>query len=129
MRLSIRRKLFLGFGAVVALGLAVGIVAVISMGSMNSDATAVTDNDLPTIQLVGDIAAAAGHYRSDQFEAVSAEMVGVDRYGMDILATLEGDENRRAVRVNFTEQTDDTDAVRQQTIALLREARAQLAAG
>jgi hypothetical protein len=58
-------------------------------------------------------------------EPVSAEMVGVDRYGMDVLATLEGDD-RRAVRINFTERTDTTDAVRRQTIALLREARAQL---
>jgi methyl-accepting chemotaxis protein len=73
MRLRIRTKLFLGFGVVVALGLTVGIVAVLSMGSMNRDATAVTDNDLPTIQLVGDIATAAGQYRSDQFEAASAE--------------------------------------------------------
>jgi methyl-accepting chemotaxis protein len=73
MRLSVRSKLFLGFGVVVALGLTVGVVAVVSMGSMNHDATAVTDNDLPTIQLVGDIATAAGHYRSDQFEAASAQ--------------------------------------------------------
>ncbi len=64
-----------------------------------------------------------------RLEAVSAEMVGVDRYGMDVLAAIEGDENKRAVRINFTAPADDTDAVRQQTIELLREARAQLAAG
>jgi putative heme iron utilization protein len=58
-------------------------------------------------------------------EPLAAEMVGVDRYGMDVIATLEGDD-KRAVRINFTERTDDTTAVRQQTIALLREARAQL---
>jgi putative heme iron utilization protein len=59
-------------------------------------------------------------------EPVSAELVGVDRYGMDVLATLAG-EDKRAVRVHFSEPTDTTDAVRKQTIALLREARAQLA--
>jgi putative heme iron utilization protein len=58
----------------------------------------------------------------------SAEMVGVDRYGMDVLASIVDDENKRAVRINFTERADTSDAVRQQTIALLREARAQLAA-
>jgi hypothetical protein len=58
-------------------------------------------------------------------EPLTAEMVGVDRYGMDVIATLAG-EDRRAVRINFSERTDDTTAVRQQTIALLREARAQL---
>ncbi|MGQ0464068.1 MAG: HugZ family pyridoxamine 5'-phosphate oxidase [Sporichthyaceae bacterium] len=64
-----------------------------------------------------------------RLDAVAAELVGVDRYGMDILASLANDENKRAVRVNFTEKADSSDAVRQQTIALLREARAQLATG
>jgi putative heme iron utilization protein len=58
-------------------------------------------------------------------EPSAAELVGVDRYGMDVLATLEG-EDKRAVRIHFPERTDTTDAVRKQTIALLREARAQL---
>lgn len=62
-----------------------------------------------------------------RLEPVSAEMVGVDRYGMDILATVEGEESRRAVRINFAEKADDSDAVRKQTVMLLREARAQLA--
>jgi putative heme iron utilization protein len=60
------------------------------------------------------------------FEPTSAELVGVDRYGMDVLATSI-DRDRRAVRIPFSERTDTTDAVRQQTIALLRAARAQLA--
>jgi putative heme iron utilization protein len=59
-------------------------------------------------------------------EPTSAELVGVDRYGLDVLATLDG-EDKRAVRVPFTERTDTTDAVRRQTVALLRAARAQLA--
>lgn len=58
-------------------------------------------------------------------DAASAELVGVDRYGMDVLATLTGDD-RRAVRVDFTERTDTTDAVRRQAVALLHEARGRL---
>jgi hypothetical protein len=58
-------------------------------------------------------------------EPASAVLTGVDRYGMDVLATLAvGGE--RAVRITFTERADNTDAVRKQTVALLREARAQL---
>ncbi len=58
-------------------------------------------------------------------EASSARLVGVDRYGLDVMALAEG-ETKRAVRVVFTESADTTDAVRAQTVALLREARAQL---
>jgi putative heme iron utilization protein len=57
-------------------------------------------------------------------EPVSAVLVGVDRYGMDVLAEV-AEEDKRSVRVNFTERADTTDAVRKQTVALLREARAQ----
>lgn len=37
-----------------------------------------------------------------RLEAVAAELVGVDRYGMDILASLANEANKRAVRVDFT---------------------------
>jgi methyl-accepting chemotaxis protein len=72
MRLSVRTKLFAGFGAVVAVAAVLGIVAVLNMGSMNHDTVAVTDTDLPTVLLVGHVATAAGQYRTDQFEASSA---------------------------------------------------------
>jgi putative heme iron utilization protein len=55
----------------------------------------------------------------------SGELTGVDRYGMDVLATV-GEADKRSVRVAFTERADTTDAVRKQTIALLLEARARL---
>lgn len=60
-------------------------------------------------------------------EAESARMVGVDRYGMDVMATTD-EGKKRAVRVVFTEAADTTEAVRNQTVALLREARAKLEA-
>ncbi len=63
-----------------------------------------------------------------RFEGVeSARMVGVDRYGMDVLATIEGGE-QRAARISFTAPVTTTDEVRQQTIELLKEARSQLSA-
>ncbi len=61
-----------------------------------------------------------------RFENVeSARMVGVDRYGMDILATMTGGE-QRAARVSFSSPVETADQVRAATIELLQEARAQL---
>jgi hypothetical protein len=59
-------------------------------------------------------------------EPTEARLTGVDRYGMDVLATVGAD--KQSVRVGFLERADNTDAVRQQTIALLREARTRLEA-
>jgi hypothetical protein len=59
-------------------------------------------------------------------EPSGAELTGVDRYGMDVLATVGAD--KQSIRVAFLECADSTDAVRQQTIALLREARTRLGA-
>lgn len=56
----------------------------------------------------------------------AAKMVGVDRYGMDILATTGGGE-QQAARVSFRAPVSATDQVRAATIELLKEARAQLA--
>lgn len=55
----------------------------------------------------------------------SAVLVGVDRYGMDVMATMtEGDQ--RAVRVKFHNPVDSVEEVRGATVELLREARTQL---
>jgi putative heme iron utilization protein len=55
----------------------------------------------------------------------SARMVGVDRYGMDIMAThTNGDQ--RAARVSFAAPVNAVEDVRAATVELLREARAQL---
>ena len=60
------------------------------------------------------------------FDAVeSARMVGVDRYGMDIMATIAGGD-QRAARVSFAAPVSDVSEVRAATVDLLREARAQL---
>ena len=55
----------------------------------------------------------------------TAKMIGVDRYGMDIMATMAGGE-QRAARVSFSSPVSATDQVRAATIELLQEARAQL---
>ena len=55
----------------------------------------------------------------------SARLVGVDRYGMDILATVAGGE-QRAARVGFSAPVSEVSEVRAATIELLREARAHL---
>lgn len=60
-------------------------------------------------------------------QPASARMTGVDRYGMDVLAVL-ADGTEHAVRVPFDQPTDSVDAVRRQTVALLHQARAQVAA-
>ncbi|MGQ0632255.1 MAG: HugZ family pyridoxamine 5'-phosphate oxidase [Sporichthyaceae bacterium] len=51
----------------------------------------------------------------------AARLVGVDRYGMDVMA--ESDGAQHAVRVPFPERSDTVDAVRAATIALLRTYR------
>jgi len=56
-------------------------------------------------------------------DPVSAVLAGVDRYGMDVLAEVAG-EGSRSVRVEFTERSDTAEAVRRQTVALLRQAQA-----
>jgi methyl-accepting chemotaxis protein len=114
MRISVRSKLFLGFGAVVALGLVLGIVATLSMGSMNHDTTAVTENDLPTVQLVGDVATAAGHYRSDQFEVVSAPTAASRARYVARLHAAEGAvaANFRALQPLLTTAADRADFAR-----------------
>jgi putative heme iron utilization protein len=55
----------------------------------------------------------------------SARMVGVDRYGMDIMATIAGGQ-QRAARISFSAPVTGVDEVRSATVELLREARAQL---
>jgi putative heme iron utilization protein len=56
-----------------------------------------------------------------------AERVGVDRYGVAVLAADEPDGDRVAVRLRFDEPTDTADGVRRAMIALLRRARAAVA--
>lgn len=60
-------------------------------------------------------------------ETTSAQMLTVDRYGFDVLAT--SDTGRKAVRIPFGEICDTTLAVRNATVRLVGEARARLAQG
>lgn len=53
-----------------------------------------------------------------------ATMTGVDRYGFEMSALT--DDGPRPIRVAFTEEARDTTAVRQQMVALVQRARAQL---
>jgi putative heme iron utilization protein len=59
----------------------------------------------------------------------SARMVGVDRYGFDILATDGPEASPRAVRILFDAPVGSVDEVRAAMVSLLRRARAELGTG
>ena len=58
-----------------------------------------------------------------QPETSSARMVGVDRYGFDVLATVAGAGAPRAMRFTFDASADTADAVRAAMVALVRSTR------
>jgi heme iron utilization protein len=56
-------------------------------------------------------------------EVTEARMVGVDRYGFDVLATTPSTPSPRAIRFGFDVAADTTDAVRAAMIGLVRRTR------
>ena len=71
-----------------------------------------------------DALVAYSRYFASLPETSSAEMVGCDRYGFDVVA-ITGDD-RRGVRIPFAGRTDSADEVRREMIRLLAEARQAL---
>jgi putative heme iron utilization protein len=59
-------------------------------------------------------------------DPVEVTLVGVDRYGMDIMTTSAGSEDKRAVRITFDTVLSSGDEVRMATIRLIRQAREKL---
>ena len=73
MRLSIRTKLLAAFGALIAILVVLGVVALGQMGSIKSGADAFNDDIVPSISRVDDLAAVFDGYRLDQFRHLAAE--------------------------------------------------------
>ena len=64
--LSVRAKLFGGFGAVLVLAVVVGVVMLSQMGTINAGGVYITTNSLPSIEVVSQIRADENAYRADQ---------------------------------------------------------------
>jgi methyl-accepting chemotaxis protein len=68
MRLTIGRKLLIGFAALVAFVAILGLLSLSRMGSMNSAASLVGEKALPRVSSMGDARAAIISYRKDQLQ-------------------------------------------------------------
>ncbi len=64
--LSIRAKLFSGFGIVLAVSLVLGVVLMTEMGSVNSGGAYIAANTVPSIEVIDQIKADEQAYRADQ---------------------------------------------------------------
>ncbi len=64
--LSVRAKLFGGFGVVLVLAVVVGVVLLSQMGSINAGAVYIGDNALPSTQMIGQIDRDVVDYRRAQ---------------------------------------------------------------
>jgi methyl-accepting chemotaxis protein len=71
--LSIKTKLFGGFGAVLLLVVVSGFFGVRSLGSVNTDAGYAAVNTLPSIEIIKNLDAKAWEYRARQFRWVASQ--------------------------------------------------------
>jgi methyl-accepting chemotaxis protein len=76
--LSIRTKLLGGFLTLVALIAALGVLAVIKLGSVNAHTDGFATDVVPSIHAVGELRDVAGKYRRDQLQ-VPAALTAKDR--------------------------------------------------
>jgi methyl-accepting chemotaxis protein len=67
MRLTLRNKLFLGFGAVLALMLVLALASLHNLGQVGDGTDAINNDVLASIEKIDDVKANAEAYRSDQF--------------------------------------------------------------
>ena len=68
--MSVRAKLFGGFGAALALSVIVGVVLMTQMGSVHSGGVYLGTNALPSVETIGLVDSATGDYRADQLNYV-----------------------------------------------------------
>ena len=61
--LSVRGKLFGGFGAVLVVAVIVGVVLLSQMGNVNSGGVYLGTNALPSVETIGSVDAATGDFR------------------------------------------------------------------
>ena len=72
MRLTIKKKLFGGFGLVLGLLVVVGIVAVLELSAVGASAKTIGHKALPSAVLVKEIDSSSNEYRGDQFAHIAA---------------------------------------------------------
>ncbi len=84
MRFTIRNKLFLGFGVMLALMLAASLLALSNISRVGSGAEAINDEIVPTVELLGTLKADAQAYRKEQLKHVISDEP-------DELKEIEGD--------------------------------------
>ncbi len=68
--MSIRTKLFGGFGVVLVLAVVVGVVLLSKMGTVNNGGVYLGTNALPSVETIGLVDAATGDYRTDQLNYI-----------------------------------------------------------
>ena len=68
--MSVRAKLFGGFGAVLFVAVIVGVVLMSQMGNVNSGGVYLGTNALPSVAGIGIVDASAGDYRRNQLRYV-----------------------------------------------------------
>ena len=68
--LSVRSKLFGGFGIVLALAVIVGVVLMVQMGNINNGGVYLGTNALPSVEAIGLVDTSAGDYRRNQLRYV-----------------------------------------------------------
>jgi hypothetical protein len=73
MRVSILTKLLVGFGVVVALLLAIGLVGVAAIDSDHAHLNQLVKQAIPDTRAVGEISALMNKYRQNQLHYIVAE--------------------------------------------------------
>ena len=73
MRFTIRNKLFVGFGVLLALMLAASLLALSNIARVGDGAEAINDEIVPTVELLGTLKADAQAYRKEQLKHVISD--------------------------------------------------------
>ena len=73
MRLNIRTKLFLGFGAVLALMTVASLLALSNINNVSDGSATINDDVLPNTEVLGSLKSDAQAWRNEQFEFVAAD--------------------------------------------------------
>ncbi|MGP0050019.1 MAG: methyl-accepting chemotaxis protein [Solirubrobacteraceae bacterium] len=68
--LSIRAKLFGGFGVVLVVTAVLGVVMISQLGSVNGISTTISGNDLPSVAQIGDVQSSLNDYWSSTVEGI-----------------------------------------------------------
>jgi methyl-accepting chemotaxis protein len=129
--LSVRAKLFGGFGVVLLLAVVVGVVLMSEMGTVNAGGVYVGDNGLPSVQTIGQINSDVISYRGAQLRYVvesqasylAKEQAAWTTDGAQIQSLL------TKYQSSFTNATDrqEWQSVKNQWAAYTQQTTAQLA--